>query len=628
MSLKEIRLLHNELLINIAIVITLAISAQWLAWRLKLPSILLLLLAGFLAGPITNILDVDHLMGELLFPVVSVSVAIIMFEGGLSLRFSDLRETGRVFRNLLTIGVLITWLLSALTAYVLLGLGIGLSLLIGGILVVTGPTVIIPMLKQIRPSARVASILRWEGIVIDPVGAVLAVLVFEAIIATDPSSRVNSVLAVLTNTILIGTILGFVVARLLILFFGRHWVPENLQNPVTLMAIIGAFAASNVMQAESGLLTVTVMGVVIANQELTFTLPGLGKWMLGGVHRMEYTHIIEFKENLQVLLVGMLFILLAARLRLEDLQMLGVNNLLFLLVLVFIIRPISVWVSAWGSPLRWQEKLFIAWMAPRGIVAAAVASIFALELANHGIENANVLVSVVFSVIIFTVVVYGLTAGPLARRLGVAQTNPQGLLIIGAHEWAQEIAKAVQAAGFRVLLVDTNYAHIQQARMEGLPVFYGSILAEYTSDEIDLSGLGRMIALTPNDEVNALAVVKYTKVFGRQNVYQLAPNSNEPNRKQAVSQSLVGRFLFGPMVTYAYLDERFRQNGTIKTTRLTPEFDAKAFREEHGGNALPLFTLTSAAELLIASSTEMPRLQVGTGVISLVDHMPVPEAEH
>lgn len=618
--------MHNDLLVSIAIVVILAVSAQWVAWRIKAPSILLLLLSGFIAGPVTGILDVDHLLGELLFPVVSASVAIIMFEGGLGLRFSDLRETGRVFRNLLTIGVLITWALTALSAYVLLGFDVGLSLLVGGILVVTGPTVIIPMLKQIRPAARVASILRWEGIVIDPIGAVMAVLIFEVIVASDPTMRVNSVVVGVVNTILVGTVVGFVTARLLILLFARHWVPESLQNPLTLMAVVSAFALSNVLQGESGLLTVTVMGVVIANQELAITLPGLGKWMLGGLHRMETTHIVEFKENLQVLLVGSLFILLAARLRLEDLQTLGINNLFFLLVLVLITRPLSVWVSAWGSPLRWQEKLFIAWMAPRGIVAAAVSSIFALELANHGVESANLLVSVVFSVIIFTVVVYGLTADFAARRLGVKQATPQGLLIVGAHDWAQEIAKAVQDAGFRVLLVDTNYAHIQKARMEGLPVFYGSILAEYTDDEIDLSGIGRLLALTPNDEVNALAVVKYTKVFGRQNVYQLAPTSNEPNRRQAVSQSLVGRFLFGPAVTYEYLDERFRQGGTVKTTRLTPEFDASAFREQHGGNALPLFTLMPSSELLIASSNEPPRLQTGTSVISLVDPVAVPQA--
>lgn len=435
--------MHDDLLVGLAVVITLSISAQWLAWRTKLPSILLLLTFGISAGSFLEIVDTDKLMGDLLFPVVSLSVAIILFEGGLTLRLDDLPEIGRVIRNLITLGVIITWFISTIAARLFLDLDWSLALLLGAILVVTGPTVVIPLLNQIRPSGRASSILRWEGIIIDPVGAVLAVLVFEEIIVGD-----NQVLIAgwgLIKTVLIGGIIGWGSARLMIEAFSRYWVPDNLQNPVVLTTITAAFAASNTLQAESGLLTVTIMGILMANQK-----------------RFDVIHIVEFKENLQVLLISSLFILLGARLDLDALTHLGLGAIFFLLTIMFIARPISVWVSTYHSDLNWREKLFISWMAPRGIVAAAVASIFSLELADHGYEGAELLVPLTFSVIIGTVAIYGLTAGFLAKQLGLIKDN-QGVLIIGAHGWSRKIALALQNAGIRVKLVDTNSQNIEQA---------------------------------------------------------------------------------------------------------------------------------------------------------------------
>ncbi|MBZ0304924.1 MAG: cation:proton antiporter, partial [Anaerolineae bacterium] len=277
--------MHEELLIGLAGIIGLGIAAQWLAWRLNFPSILLLLLFGFVAGPITLFLHVDELFGDLLFPVVSVSVAIILFEGGLTLRFGDLRNIRSLLPRLLTVGVIITWLLTTAAAYFVVGLELTLSLLLGAILVVTGPTVVIPLLKQIRPTGRVATILRWEGIVIDPVGAVLAVLVFEVIRAADINAGVAQAIVSLLITIVIGLIIGYVTARAMIELFGRNWVPENLQNPVALMFLVAMFTLSNMIQAESGLLTVTVMGIVMANQDLTLHLGGWFKWSLAGKYR-------------------------------------------------------------------------------------------------------------------------------------------------------------------------------------------------------------------------------------------------------------------------------------------------------------------------------------------------------
>lgn len=589
-------------LFGIAVILVLGISAQWLAWRLRLPSILILLIFGFLAGPITNILDPDHLLGELLFPFVSVSVAIILFEGGLSLKLSDIRQTGHVVRNLIFIGGAITWVLSATAAYFLLGLPLPLALLFGAILVVTGPTVIIPLLRDVRVVGRVGSIVKWEGIVNDPIGAMLAVLVFEATLASEIPRATTVVIASIIQTVLVGLILGIVGTWFLIQMLKRYWVPDYLRNPLTLMVVIGAFVVSNLLQEESGLFTVTLMGIILANQKAVSMRP-----------------IIEFKENLGILLLSGLFIILAARLRLNDLNHLSLNSVAFLAAMVLLVRPVAVLVSTIRSGLSWQEKAFLLWMAPRGIVAAAVTAIFALELAESaGYAEAERMVPEMFLIIVGTVTIYGLSAAPLGRRLGVAQPNPQGALIVGAHSWAREIAKALKVEGFQVLLVDTNRANLNAARLEGLPTFYASILSEYILDEIDLGSLGRLLALTPNDEVNSLATLHFGEVFAQAETYQLQPKETENSRKETVSKPLRGRFLFDKKATYANLTERFANRAKIKKTMITEKFTYEAFRKLYGEQGLPLFLIDETGKLSVFTTDEKLIPRPGYCIISLI----------
>lgn len=606
--------LHESVLVGLVAVLGLGVSAQWLAWRLRIPSILFLLFLGFIAGPIVHLLNVDELFGELLFPIVSLSVAIILFEGGLTLRVKDLVEIGTVLRRLLTIGVVITWLLTAFMASLLLGFDQSLSLLVGAILIVTGPTVVIPLINQVRPSGRVASILRWEGIVIDPVGAVLAVLIFEAV-RVAPTVGIEIVLFGLIKTTLIGSTLGYIVARLIILIIARHWIPDYLENPIVLFFTLFSFAISNYFQLESGLLTVTMMGIVLANQDLIIA----GRFRLGGQHQVNIDHIVEFKEILQVLLVSGLFILLSARLHISELSQLGINVVIFVLVLILLVRPLAVWVCTLRTQLSWQERLFIAWMAPRGIVAAAVASIFALELIEHNYPDAELLAPVVFAVIIGTVVIYGLTSGWLAQQLGISQANPQGVLIIGAHDWARKIALAIQNVGIPVRLIDTNWAHIQQARMEGLPVYFGSILSDRISESLDLSGIGHVLALTGNDDVNSLACLKLERVFGRANVYQLLPSFDEKSRKQSVSAELRGRFLFDDeRMHFDSFSDAFHHGASIKVTKLTPEFGIDAFYALNGANAILLFLIKAEGMLTIVTKQSDAKVHKKATIVSLV----------
>ncbi|HEY5641193.1 MAG TPA: cation:proton antiporter, partial [Dehalococcoidia bacterium] len=416
----------EEVLLRLAGILAAGVSAQWLAWRLHLPSILLLLVAGFILGPVTEFVDPDELLGDLLLPLVSVAVAVILFEGGLSLRVRDLLEVGGVVPRLVTVGAGITGFLGALGAHLIIGLDEGVAILAGAILIVTGPTVIVPMLEQIRPVGRVSKILRWEGIVIDPIGATLAVLVFEGVVVGDlgdaSSLAIEGIAKTLGAGILIGGGAGFALALLL----GRYWIPDALQNAVTLTFVVGVTTVCDTIQDESGLLAAVVMGVVLANQRLATV-----------------RHIIYFKENIRVLLLAGLFVVLAARLSFDDVEAVGFEGLIFIALMIVVVRPLSVFASAAGSALSWQERLFLSGIAPRGVVAASVASIFAIGLAEEGINDANQLVPLVFGTVVGTVAVYGVFSPLLARRLGLARSNPQGVVIVGAHEWAREIASVL-----------------------------------------------------------------------------------------------------------------------------------------------------------------------------------------
>lgn len=570
-----------SLLIGITSILVFGIGAQWVAWRFKLPAILLLLISGILAGPVFNLLNPDMLMGDLLMPFISVSVAIILFEGGLSLRFSELKNVGGVIGNLVSIGVIITWGITAYSAYYIFDFGWELSILLGAILVVTGPTVIIPLLRQVRPSGQVGSILKWEGIIIDPIGAMLAVLVFEVILSTGLSSATGLAIMSIAKTIFFGSMVGLLGAALIYFLLKRHLLPDFLQNPVTLMIVVAVFTISNMLMHESGLWATTLMGIALANQRTA------------KIH-----HIVEFKENLRVLLLSALFILLAARVELDNLlanlnwQILG-----FLAILIFVARPIAVYISTLFSELNWREKIFLTWMAPRGVVAASISSIFAISLTQNGFEQANQLVPIVFIVIISTVVIYGIPATWIARKLGVAKPVPNGVLILGAHDWSIKIAKAIKEEGFKVLVADSNRKRTIMARSQGLETYHGNVLSEFALEEIDLDGIGRMLSLTPNDEVNSLAALRFGEIFGRSHVFQLPPNTRGRTDNKEVTSDLSGRILFNDKLNFDQLSRIFTSNKQILAEEITDSESSTKFREAIDEKHFPLFLVTAYDEI-------------------------------
>jgi NhaP-type Na+/H+ or K+/H+ antiporter len=593
-------------LTTFALILALGIGAQWIAWRLKLPSILVLLPFGFAAGPLTHLISPDMLAGEEILPIVTVCVGLILFEGGMSLRVADLKGSGSVVWRLVSIGMLVTGVICAVAARYIAQTSWPIASLLGALLVVTGPTVIGPLLRHVRPVGSVGSILRWEGIVIDPIGALCAVIVFEAFDLSGHAGGVTLVAVGAVKTVAVGILFGAVAAAVVTVLLRRFWIPDFLHNPVTLVMVIVALVGSNTVQADSGLFTVTVMGIILANQ----------KWV--SVH-----HIAEFKETLSVLLISSLFILLSARLQMSQITSLSWRAGVFLLVVILVARPLAIAVATVRSGLNLNERLFLAAMAPRGIVAAAVSSVFALRLRAAHFPDADRLVPLVFVVIVGTVVIYSLTAAPLGRWLGVAKPNAQGCLMIGAHPLALAIGPVLQEAGHSVLIVDTNRAAIAQARLQGLATFAGSVIGPNIEEQLDLSGIGRMLALTSNDEVNSLACVRFARLFGRSQVYQLAPTPRDGQSRLGRSQSemseqLRGRQLFCAGCTLGDLEDRLASGAIVKKTLLTPVFDLAAFRTTHP-EAVPMFLLGGTGELSVVTE-DLPHIpRAGQTVISLTD---------
>jgi len=589
----------HSAIIQLAIILCTGVFIAWVAWRIKLPSILLLIIIGIILGPYLGFLNTDKLFMHLLEPIISLSVAIILFEGGLSLNMADLKKIGNVVRSLLTVGVLTTWSLVSMAAVYFLDFSIPLAILLGAILVVTGPTVIIPLMRFIRPKGNAAQLLRWEGIVIDPIGVILALIVFEIILIKNPlQASFDTALAIL-KTAVFGGGLGFLAAWLIIKVFKRNLVPQYLQNAFTLMAVVGVATIANQMQNESGLLAVTVMGIMMASQK-----------------EINIDHIVDFKENLQVLLIPAIFIILSSRLDLNDLQLFNLQSLKFLGFIVLVARPVSVLLCTIRSKISWREKIFLCWMAPRGIVAAAMASVFAIQLSHFGYAQADLLVPYVFFVIIGTVAVYGLTSGPLAVLLNLADPNPQGVIIVGAHSWSVSIAKILRDCGIKTLLIDTNPENFHEAKQESLEVMQLNILAEHTADELELSGIGTLIAITSNENVNSMAAIRFAPILGRNKVYQLSSEHKRSYRKKELSSEIRGRILFSSGMTFQYISEKIHDGAQIKSKVLTGD-EINSIMDGFAPLVIPLFLVTSGKSMRIFAADNAPKPKEGETLIYL-----------
>ncbi|PKG59245.1 sodium:proton antiporter [Shewanella sp. GutDb-MelDb] len=594
----------------LALLGVLSLFCQWLGWRLRLPAILPLLLCGLLLGPMLGFLKPDAIFGDLLFPIISLGVAIILFEGALTLNFKEIKEHGGMVTRLVTLGTAITWVCISVATHYLIGFDWPMATLFGALVVVTGPTVIVPLLRSVRPKTELSSILRWEGIVIDPIGAILAVLVFEYIgVAADPTTHV---LHALTSMLLVGFGLGTLCGYLVGLILRNNLLPHYLRNTAVLTLMLAVFVASNLLQEEAGLLSVTVMGIWLANMK--------------GV---EIDDILEFKETLTVLLISALFILLAARLNADALIRLGWQGLVLLAVVMLIARPLSIWCCGVGTSLSSADKWFLSWVAPRGIVAAAISSLFAIKLEKAGVAGAELIVPLVFLIIIGTVVIQSLTAGRWAKILGVTAGSSQGLLIFGASQFSRALAKTLKANGVTVLLADNNWDNIRLARMENLAVYFGNPASEHAENHMNMSGIGRVLVLSPYRQLNPLVSFYFQDVFGREKVYGLNNNdstSSSNSARHQLSESYLRQLcLFGDAVSYSKLASLMAKGASIKSTSLTANFDYSMFMAQYGQSAIPLVYL-QGGKVKVISAADRVALTSGVELISLIPRDAKPAA--
>ncbi|MDP4911549.1 MAG: cation:proton antiporter [Pseudomonadales bacterium] len=590
----------------LAAISLLAIVAQVAAWRLRLPAILFLLLAGIAVGPVFGVLSPDVLFGELLFPLVSLAVAVILFEGSMTLRFSELQEMGKTVRNLVTIGALVTWFITSLATHYFVGFDLKLAFLFGAVVVVTGPTVIVPMLRTVRPNARISSVLRWEGIIIDPLGALLAVLAFNFYIASAASSAWAAVALAFGQIVAVGTIAGLLAGFGLGQVLKRYWVPDYLRSVVTLLLVFVVFVAADELVHESGLLAVTVFGITLAN------LPNV-----------DIEDILDFKETLSILLISGLFILLAARIDPVAFMSIGMGALLVLLTVMLVARPVAVMLSSLGSSLTFKEQLLIAWIGPRGIVCAAVAALFALRLEALEVPEANVFVPLAFLIILGTVVIQGLSAKSLAHWLGVRDPAPTGVLIAGGGMVARRIAMALQKAQIKAIVADSDYAQIRQARMDGLETYYGNPMSEHADRHLELAGLGKLFAMSGRVNLDAVMAMNFRPVFGALGIFELPSGDDSVTSKHQVASRFRGQHLFNDTMTYNKLAGWLAAGAEIKSTLLTAEFGLDAYMEANKDCCVPLFAVDPAGRLRVYVSDPNFTPAAGWRMISLMTLVPV-----
>ncbi|QFT63205.1 sodium:proton antiporter [Roseivivax sp. THAF30] len=545
-----------------ALVGALGVGSQWLAWRLRMPAIVLMLVAGLVVGPGLGLLDPSRDFGNLLQPMIAIAVAIILFEGGLTLHFAGLRDAATGVKRLVVLGAPLGWAFSAGTLHYVAGLSWATSAVFGGIMIVTGPTVIAPLLRQARLRRRPAALLQWEAIVNDPVGALAAVLAFEIVIVVQTATGAGQAVADLVIGIAVATLLGLAAGWGTARAFGRGMVPEYMKVPVLFVLVLGVFGVSDWVLHEAGLLAVTLMGILIANVELP-----------------SYTELRRFKEQATVMLVSGVFILLAANMDRETLMALDLRALLFVLAVIFVARPAAVLLSLAFSGVPRAERMLIALTGPRGVVLVAVAGLFGERLADIGIEDGAQMAPLAFALVAATVVLHGFTLSPLARALGLTAADRPGVMIVGGSPWSVALARALKGIGLPVIIVDPNYMHLRAAREAEIETYFGDLLSEDAEHRLDLVRYEQVIAATDNDAYNTLVTTDLGPEFGREKVFQLK-RSKDSSARHALPATLGGRPI-GPNETYLEANARIRDGWEFRATKLSKEFTLSQWREKN-----------------------------------------------
>ncbi|WP_017931323.1 cation:proton antiporter [Robiginitomaculum antarcticum] len=627
--------------LKMALIGGLGIGAQWLAWKLQKPAIVLMALAGLIFGPLLGylltlsmpdwlpakignpvfgVMDALRLnpikdFGDLLRPVIGISVAIILFEGGLTLKFREIQGFAKPIRRMLLVASPISWLLGACAAHYIVKLPWDISAMIGGLFVVTGPTVIVPLLRQAHLAERPANVLKWEGIVNDPMGALFAVGAYEFIRFTAAGGSLQFAFGMLAFAAIFGTVIGIVSGWAMSQAFNRGIIPEYLKAPVMLVWVLLIYVFANEMAEETGLLAVTAMGITMANSRFA-----------------SLVEMRRFKENIAVLLVSGVFVILTATLTPDVIKSFFDNWQVptFVLVTIFLVRPIAVFIGTAFSGLNWKETLIVSLIAPRGIVAVAVAGFFATELvalsteyAEQGnfalaasLEQGAVFVPLSFALVFATVLFSSFTVTPLAKALGLATENSEGVLIVGANPWSLGLAKGLKDMGVPVTVADTNWRRLRGARQEGHYVFYGEVLSEHADYNLDHSKFQHLIAATPNDAYNSLVCVEFAPELGRHRVFQLAGPEKDEYDKTAITFTARGRILSTQGRNFDGLTQNWWGGYRFRSTKLSEEYTLTDLLADRGEDTDILMIKRADGFVAIPNSGEKLKVEAGSTVLT------------
>jgi len=572
--------------IKIALIGVLGIGAQWLAWRLQRPAIVLMAVAGLIFGPLLGALlqlNLPHQLaefiqlfrldpvndfGDLYRPLVGLSVAIILFEGGLNLRFRDLGDARSAVLRMVLLGGPIAWVLGAGAAYYIVGLPIMIAVMVGGLFVVTGPTVIMPLLRQAHLKHRPANVLKWEGIVNDPVGALFAVIGYEIIVFQLTGVSAAAIFGRLAFAAIFGVVIGIASAYALAWSFKRGHIPEYLKAPVVLAWVLAVYVLSNKLADETGLLTVTAMGMTMANLKFAAQV-----------------EMRRFKETITIILVSGVFVILTATLTPAVLKafLLEWRVWAFVATMMIFVRPIAVMLSTFGSGMDWRESLLVSLIAPRGIVAVAVAGLFAAELQALGLDQGALFVPLAFALVGVTVIFAGFFIGPLAKALGQSAGGGDGVLIVGANPWSLGLAKALRDMNINVLIADTNWRRLRAARLDGHNTYFGEVLSENADYSLDHSQFNHIISATPNDAYNALVSVEFGPELGRNRVFQIMNNDGE-TEDESIAFTSRGRTLTSRGRSFDALTKDWWNGWRFRVTKLSSEYTMEDLYRDRGDN--------------------------------------------
>ncbi|MCF6308360.1 MAG: cation:proton antiporter [Flavobacteriaceae bacterium] len=588
-------------------IIILGILAQWLAWRIKIPSILPLILIGLIVGPISAEFFTNDgskwiepiwngekglFAGKNLYYFVSLSISIILFEGGLTLRLKEIKNCGpAVITKLITLGSLVTFIGAAIAAHYVFGLTWEISFLFSALIIVTGPTVITPILRNIPLKKDVSAILKWESILIDPIGALVAVLVFEFISVEHGGGFTQTALIEFGKIILFGATFGFTFAHTLNYLINKKFIPKYLLNVFALAAVLGVFVLSDAFAHESGLLAVVVMGMVLGNSNSKYI-----------------EELLYFKESLSVLLISILFILLSANMNMDQLLLIfNWNTAILFAVIIFIIRPLGVFLSTLNSGLHLNEKLFISWVGPRGIVAAGIASLFGITLVENGVKNAEFITPLVFMVVLGTVLLNATTARFFAKISGVFLKKSEGILIVGASEVSRLIAKYLQENNRRVVLIDSNHNNVDKAKNIGLEAFTTDIYSDSLEDHIELNDIGFLLSLTGSSDVNKHAIARFKEQFGENGAFRLISNEEKLDTSDNPKEGL-----FSQIDDFTSLSKVVQENPKIHEEKINNQQHYQELIAEISNNEsiIPLFIKSRRGEINIlpASNNEIEKI--------------------